>query len=89
MIELVVDDHVQALVAELVAFVHDTNTHFPPYLMAKISQFALQGHHIDVLEKPEPESVVNLVESTNGSTGELVLDQLVDRHDQLFDTDDD
>ena len=58
--QLVVNDHVKPLVRELFTLVHDTNADFPPYLMTASSELALQGHHIDVLEKAEAECVVNL-----------------------------
>ena len=60
--ELVVDHHVQALLGELFALVHDTNPDLAPYRMAAASEFSFQRQNVDVLEEPVAQCVVHFVE---------------------------
>ena len=63
--KLVIDDHIEALSAELSAFVHDTNANLPRYAMAARQELTLERHRIDVLEKPETKRVVDVEEGAN------------------------
>jgi hypothetical protein len=68
--KLFIDDHVEPLSAELFAFVHDTYANLPADTMAARQEFTLERHRIDVLEKPETQSVVYLEEGADDRTRE-------------------
>jgi hypothetical protein len=58
--ELVVDDHVQALVGELFAFVHDADADLSQDPMAAVSQLDLEGSNVHMLEESIAKRVVHL-----------------------------
>lgn len=57
--KLFIDDHIEPLSAELIAFVHDTHANLPRYAMAACQKFTLERHRIDVLEKSKTKRVVD------------------------------
>src|SRR5687767_11654982 len=65
---------------ELLALVHDTNADFSPYLMATMSELPCERHYVDVLEEPEAECVVDLVECADHATSKRFFDELGSSH---------
>ena len=63
--KLFIDDHIEPLSAELIAFVHDTNANLPGYPMAARQQLTFERHCVDMLEKPETKCVVDVEEGAD------------------------
>ena len=56
-----VDDHVEAMIRERLSFVIDRDDHFPSNGVAAFHQLLFERQRIDVLKKPESETVVDVV----------------------------
>jgi hypothetical protein len=72
----VVDNHVYALLSELLAFVPYANTHFSSHTMTTRQELALESHDAYVLEESKAEGVVDVVERTDDRLGQLPIDEV-------------
>jgi hypothetical protein len=73
------------LISELTAFVQDWHSYFSANPMSTFSKLDLQTHDVDVLEKPEPERIVNLVERTNDRVRETLFNEYFRTHKLIID----
>lgn len=69
-----IDDHIDAMDCEDVPFVSDMSADLSRDAMAAVEEFALSGHDVNVLEKAEARSVVDLVERANDGMRERLFD---------------
>jgi hypothetical protein len=72
----VVDNHVYALLSELLTFVPYANTHFSSYTMTPRQQLALESRDVYVLEESKAERIVDVVERTDDRLGQLPIDEM-------------
>jgi hypothetical protein len=78
--KLLIDDHVQSLLRELVPLVKDWYGNLTCYSMFALNQLSLQSHHVDVLEESKAEGVVNIEERSDHRTREPFFNQFVSGH---------
>src|SRR5688572_10374976 len=78
--EAIVDHHVEPLADQGLSLVADDHAHFPTDPVTSRAQLPLEPHDVDVLEKPEAERVVHLVECTNDRPGQFLVDEMLASH---------
>src|SRR5687767_15266806 len=79
--QFLVDDHIKPLISELAPLVEDRHADFPCDSMSALSKLRLQGHHIEVLEKPKSQRIVDLVERTDHRARQALLDEHFRSHE--------
>ncbi len=75
-------NQVESLGAEFLPFVKDVNSYFPRDPMPSLQKLPFQRHHVEPLEKPKSEVVVNLVKGSNNRMSELPFVEFNARHKQ-------
>jgi len=64
-----IDDHVEALSNDLLAFVVDWDEHLSSYRMSTCAQLPFERRYIHLLEKPESKGIVHLIKPPNHGMG--------------------
>ncbi len=70
-----IDDHINSLNGNDMAFVRHVNADFPRDSMTASDELAFQRHHVDMLVKAEPECVIDFEERSDHRASEPSLDQ--------------
>ena len=73
---LVVNDNVEPLRAELVALVKDRNGDLTTDFMPSVAKLSLESHHVHVLEKAIAQGVVDLESAAYYRVRQLFFDEL-------------
>jgi hypothetical protein len=78
--QLLIHDHVEPLVRNLMTLVEHRHGELSRNTVLSRDEFALHGHHVDVLEESKTERVVDLEERPDYRTCEPLFEKFVPRH---------